>query len=98
MAQVARDPQLAARIDDYLAYLQDAWAGVPEVAAEWPEWDSNSRLTFRLNWGVPADRLAQLQGWATQDQLTAAQRDRYDELLRLVAQHRPAVERLLSQD
>jgi hypothetical protein len=36
---------------------------------------------------VPADRLAQLRGWAEQGLPTPAQRQRYDDLLRLVARN-----------
>ena len=97
MAQGARDPELAGRIDDYLRYVRRAWAGVPEVVAEWAEWDSDSRLTFRLNWSVPADRLAQLRQWVTQGLLTPLQLKRYHAIEQLVAKHRPLVERLLQE-
>jgi hypothetical protein len=53
-------------------------------------------LTFIFNWGVPADRLAQLHEWAQQGLLTPAQRARYEELLKLVDTHRPTLERLLA--
>jgi hypothetical protein len=89
------DAQLLARIDRYLDYLFDQWEQLPEMAAEWDEWDHDSRLTFALNWGVPADRLAQLGGWADEGLLTPAQRKRYDKLLQLVAQNRETLTYLL---
>jgi hypothetical protein len=64
MAQVAPDVQVRARVDDYLDYLIRAWRGIPALAAEWEAWDHDSRLTFMIDWGVPDDRLAQVQRWA----------------------------------
>jgi hypothetical protein len=95
MAQVVPDAELRARIDRYLAYLFDQWEQLPEMAAEWDEWDHDSRLTFALNWGVPADRLAQLRGWAADGLLTPAQRERYDALLALVEINRETLTYLL---
>jgi hypothetical protein len=95
MAQVVPDAELRARIDRYLAYLVDQWEQLPEMAAEWDEWDDLSRLTFALNWGVPADRLAQLRGWAAQGLLTLEQHERFDALERLVAQNRDTLTHLL---
>jgi hypothetical protein len=97
VAQVAQDPQLRGRIEHYLEYLTNQWAGIPELAAEWDEWDRESRLTFMFNWGVPADRLHQLKQWAEQDVLTPEQRERYDRLLELVTEHRPTLDRLLER-
>ena len=44
------------------------------------------------------DRLHQLRQWAEQNLLTEAQQARYEELLALVAHHRPTLERLLADD
>lgn len=96
MAQVARDPKLRERIDDYLDYLLRTWEAVPETAAEWDQWDDLSRLTFTVDWGVPEDRLYQLQQWAEQNLLTPEQCARYKELLALVAEHRPTLEQMLA--
>jgi hypothetical protein len=96
MAQVVQDARLRASIEHYLDYLINQWEGIPELAAEWDEWDEESRLTFIFNWGVPADRLAQLHEWAQQGLLTPAQRARYEQLLKLVDAHRATLERLLA--
>ena len=98
MAQVAQDPRLRGRIEHYLEYLSSQWEGVPELAAEWDEWDQDSRLTFILNWGVPADRLHCLTQWAAAGLLTPDQSDRYDRLMRLVEQHGPTLRRLLTEN
>lgn len=89
MAQVARDRQLHGWIDDYLSYLVDVWAGLPGLADEWDRWDESSRLTFVVDWGVPSDRLHQLQQSAEQGLLSAAQRAQYVQLLRLMEEHGP---------
>ena len=96
MAQVAADPHLRTKIDEYLDYVIRAWRGIPDVAAQWDQWDDISQLTFVVDWGVPSDRLHQLHRWAEQGCLTPAQRAQYEELLRLVAQHHATLERLLA--
>ena len=95
MAQLAPRRDLHEWIEDYLDYLIREWESIPELAAEWDEWDRESRLTFIFNWGVPADRLHQLKQWAEQGALAPNQRERYDRLLTLVAEHRSTLERLL---
>ncbi len=97
MAQVAQEAHVRARIDHYLDYLLAQWEGVPALAAEWSDWDTESRLTFAWNWAVPRDRMHQLEQWATQGVLTPEQCVRYEQLLALVAQNRPTLERLLAQ-
>src|SRR5688572_15821641 len=95
MAQVAQSRQLHEWIDDYLDYLSSEWAGLPDLAAEWDEWDELSKLDFVIEWGVPADRLHQLHQWAEQDLLTPEQRARYDQLMALVAKYQPILDELL---
>ena len=97
MAQVMPGRTLCEQIDTYLDYLQKAWEGIALDAEEWDEWDEHSRLVFELDWAVPEDHLAQLNEWATQGQLAAAQRARYAELLRLVAINRPILDRMLAE-
>lgn len=97
MAHVASPAEVQEAIADYLDYLLGAWRGIPELAAEWPEWDEHSRFVFAFDWDVPEDRLCQLAKWAAQDLLTPAQRAHYDELLRLVEQNRPILNDLLAE-
>ena len=98
MAQVVPDPQLRDTIDDYLDYLLCEWRGIPALADEWDEWDAHSQLVFAIDWGVPEDRLHQLQQWCAAGLFTPAQRARYDQLLELVARHRPVLEELLADE
>ncbi|HET8628712.1 MAG TPA: hypothetical protein VFL91_14925 [Thermomicrobiales bacterium] len=95
MAQVAQNPQLRARIEHALASLHREWQSIPELAAEWDEWDEHSRFVFALDWPICEDSLHQLREWAEQDALTPEQRAQYDELLELVARNRPVLARLL---
>ena len=97
MAQLMHGRTLCEQIDTYLDYLQKTWAGIALDAEEWAEWDDDSRLIFELNWAVPEDHLAQLNEWARQGQITAEQRARYDQLLRLVAANRPLLNRMLAE-
>lgn len=97
MARVASPAQVHEAIEDYLDYLLRTWQGIPELADEWPEWDEYSRFVFALDWGVPEDRLGQLNQWAAEGLFTPAQRTRYDELLRLVERNRPILNDLLAE-
>ena len=69
---------------------------MPLQAQEWDDWDDLSRLTFVVNWPVADDQLHMLNQWAEQGLLTPAQRERYEQLRQLVAEHRPTLERLLA--
>lgn len=97
MAQVTHDPQLAARIDDYLEYLFAEWESVPLLAAEWAEWDEHGRFVFAIDWPIREDRLYQLEQWRAQDRFSAAQRDRYAKLRQVERQYRPLLEELLRE-
>lgn len=97
MAQVTEDRQLREQIDDYLDYLVNSWQGVPRLAADWEEWDEDSRLVFDVNWAIPEDRLLQLRGWAEQGLLSASQRARYEMLEAQVAEYRPLLDRMLAE-
>ncbi len=97
MADVGTHIDVHQWVNDYLDYLFMEWEQLPELAAEWDDWDDLSRLPFVLNWGVPADRLAQLHAWAADGLLTPTQRGRYHQLLQLIANNRPTLERLLAE-
>lgn len=97
MATVARKLDLQARVDRYLEYLVREWQSVPGVAQEWTDWSADEQLEFVLEWPIREDRLGQLRQYAEQGLLTPPQRERYEQLLELVAQHRPTVEALLRE-
>lgn len=93
MAEVATD--VHATIDHYLDYLFDEWADIPQLAAEWPKLERHDQLDFIHEWPIKESYLARLREYVEQDLLTSAQRDRQEQLLRLVHEHRPTAERLL---
>ncbi len=86
------------RIDPYLDYLFRAWQALPDVAKVWAEWEDHDRLDFVVEWPIREDHLYQLQEWAAQGLFTPEQQARYDELLQLIARHRPLLDRLLNED
>jgi hypothetical protein len=96
MAKVTPDNQVQARADRYLEYLFCEWRRVPEVAQGWDEWDDYEQLDFIIEWPIREDRLYQLQQWIGEGLLRSDQRTRYQELMKLVAQHRPTLDRLLA--
>lgn len=98
MAQVTHVLSPSERIDPYLDSLFREWESIPELAREWVAWEEPDRLDFTYEWSIREDYLAQLQGWVTQGLLTPAQQARYDNLLGLVARHRPLLATLLREE
>ena len=96
MAQVA-PPPAQSLIDEDLSYLADEWTSLPEIAAEWDEWEEHDRLDFVLEWPLREDRLLQLERWDAAGQLTATQRGRYAALREFIQRHRPTRDRLLAE-
>ena len=94
--RVAPDPQLRARVDRYyLDYLFREWQWVPQIAQHWDSWQDHEQLNFVVEWPIREDCLGELQQWAEHGALTPEQGGRYGDLMRLVAEHRPTLERLL---
>ena len=89
-------PDIPGRIEHSLAYLRNEWESVPELAAEWHEWDEESRFSFAIDWPLREDWLHQLEQWQRRGLLTPDQQARYESLLALIAAHRPTLERLLN--
>ena len=98
MAQVRRTSDLGEWVESYLTYLLREWEAVPEVAAEWDDWEEHERLDFVLEWPIREDRWLELKRWASQGQLTPVQCARYDALSALIARHRPIIDRLLADE
>lgn len=83
------------RIDEDLRFLQKEWLSVDAVVAEWPQMDGIDREVFILEWsGINDGKLAELKPLT--DQMTPAQKRRYDELLALVAEKQSALEKLFA--
>lgn len=99
MANVVRDQGVQPDIDYHLDYQFDAWNSVQDHAMQWPTMDAIDKEVFHLEWvGITESRLQELQRWFHRGYLTPGQEARYQELLRLVAQNRPTLARLLRAD
>ncbi len=71
------------------------WEGMPDLAAEWGEWDPGSRTDFVLDWPVSEERLAFLDAAAHEGKLDMDQRARHDYLRNLMRVNRPILTKLL---
>ena len=96
MAQVTLPAATRARIDNYLDYLLGQWRRIPEIAAEWDQWEDYEQFDFVIEWPIREDRLLQLRGWDDEGLLTPEQRARFADLLALIDRHRPTLDRLLT--
>ena len=95
MGKVIQDVDVRERVDGFLDYLFQQWANVPEQAADWNEWDEDSKVDFILDWPICEDRLQQLRRYADEGMLMPEQTAQYRKLLRLVSRNRPVLERML---
>lgn len=71
-----------------------SWAEISEMAREIETWDFDSRLTYLAELPLEEDRLARLTRHAAGGQMDDAQTGKYRELLRLVREHRPLLDRI----
>lgn len=90
-------PGTRAPIESSLAYSLAEWAEVPRYVSAWAEWDVDQQMAFEFEWTIRDDRLVQLQQYAEAGLLTADQQHRYTQLLALVEQNRPIIERLFAE-
>ena len=95
MAQVARVPKLEQFIENDLKNLLAFGRTVPEQAAEWPEWDHNSRIDFIIEWPIDRERLGRVSEAAKAGLLDERQERDWQELQRLIETHRATVEWML---
>ena len=95
MAQVARMAKLEQFVEKDLANLLAFWRTVPEQAAEWPEWDHNSRVDFVIEWPIEREALARVRRAAKAGLLDERQQRDWQELQQLIETHRATVEWML---
>ena len=95
MAQVIRPPRLKQFVENDLKNLLAFWRDVPELAAEWPEWDDYSRLDFIIEWPIDRERLCRVQDAAAAGLLDERQQQDWQELQQLIETHRATVEWML---
>jgi len=86
------------RADRFLSYLESEWGGIAALAEEWDEFDNLDKIVFDQEWVIRVDRLRDLRRWAEKGLLTPEQQARYQELLKLIEQYRPTLERLLEEE
>jgi hypothetical protein len=96
VAEPAPTPETGERVEESLDFLIREWEAIPELAAAWPTWDAAAREAFSQDWSSHDERLQELREQVRSVDLTPAQREQYERLLRLVAVHRPVLELLLA--
>ncbi len=97
MASIVQQAALATRIDHALDYLLEEWLAIPEIVSTWESWEEPDRLDFVIEWPIREIRLKLLREWNDEGQLSAQQRQQFEELERLIQRHRAAVDRLLEE-
>lgn len=97
MAQLVRDRDSTSRAEHFLEYSLREWDAVPSYVADFPMWDDDEQLAFVHEWAIRESSLDVLADYERQGALTTRQRRRYDQLLAIVARHRPMIERLLNE-
>lgn len=99
MAKVTRISRTRPDVDYHLNYQLRAWKRIPEYAEWWADLDSDVKHVFEMEWaGITESRLRELQLWAAQGLLTQEEYSKYAELMKLVEQYRPTLERLLADE
>ncbi|MBI4493019.1 MAG: hypothetical protein HY690_09520 [Chloroflexi bacterium] len=92
---MAAAPELAWRIDRYLAALAASVEDLPNLVAEWDELPDGERASTSLHWDhLLADYLTELDEHYRANVMTAAQRERYEELRRRLGEASPLLSRL----
>ena len=95
MVDVARSEQLRPDVDYHIDYQLAAWNSVREYAAWWPDLDPLDKEVFQLEWtGITESRLRELQRWAERGYLSPEQQGRYRQLVDLVEDVRPVLDKL----
>ena len=70
------------------------WRRLPRVEAEIDQWDQLDQILFLEEWTLEEERLLRLERDAANGTFTPEQRQRYEQLQRLVAKNRPIIKRL----
>ena len=81
-------------MDHLLKWSVAAWEGLTEVEREIDGWDLIDQIVFIEEWPLEEERLRRLAQHVRANDLTEAQRVRYEDLLKLVERQRPIIERL----
>ena len=95
MAQVVRGVDLIRFVEHDLDRLLRHWRSVPELAAEWPEWDEFSRVDFIIEWPIEREALIRVKQAAKDGLLNERQQRDWQELQALIETHRATMEWML---
>jgi hypothetical protein len=95
LSQHPVDRATRADVDHLLKWAIAAWEELPEVEREIDGWRLEDQLVFTEEWPIEEDRLRRLAEYARVGDLTEAQRLRYQELLKLVEERQPIIDRLM---
>ena len=91
MAQVRDRTQ---NVGTTLDFSLRAWTSLPEVAEEIAEWELVERLDFLYEWALEEMRLDRLHKQAEAGQMTEDQIEKFRDLVIVVSENRPIIERL----
>ena len=80
--------------DLLLGACLDAWQSLPLIETEIDRWDLIDQLSFIENWPPQEQRLAILERYAAEGNLSSDQMDRLEHLKRVVERNRPIIRRL----
>jgi hypothetical protein len=82
-------------VDHLLHWAAVAWDELVTVEQEIDSWEQIEQIVYLEEWPIEEDRLRRLDRHARAGDLSDEQRVRYRDLLKLVAERRPIIERLL---
>ncbi|MDQ2787109.1 MAG: hypothetical protein M3Y58_19130 [Chloroflexota bacterium] len=94
MAQVTNNLTTLDYFERRLATAVGDWEQLPDMAAEWHEWDSDSRMDFLTDWPVTEERTARLLAMESSLAPDDDRAVRLRALRGLVARNRPILEEL----
>lgn len=74
-----------------------AWEGLPQVAEEIHEWDSDSQISYLADWGAQEELLLALERRFERGEMDARQAARHERLRQTVREVRPVLSGLRAQ-
>jgi hypothetical protein len=94
MAQMTVTSTTMDRFEQRLEAAIGDWEQLPEMVAEWAEWDIESRMDFLTDWPIAEERTATLLAMETSLSSNDERKTRLCELRALVERNRPILEQL----
>lgn len=94
MAQVTKTPTDHLSFDWLCNYVAGQWGQLPQLAAEWREWDIENRMDFLTDWPVAESYTEILLAREGTLRLSAHDATRLQEVRALVERNRPILQQL----